>query len=486
MTLRRICFVMLLSGVSALTWTSCGYFQRHNAPKVEPMPETFLSARQSGVFDDSPWWIAFNDTTLNLLMTEAFTSNLTLEQAAARLDQFRALSDVARATYFPSVSAQGSIQEGERAISGMPAGFKPTLPKYDAGATASYEVDLWGKLSARRGAAYADFLASENDLLATVLSISSQLANSYFQNIEFRAQLELLEQTIQSYESYLELVHKRYSLGVTPSLDVYQAQIALAQARGQKVLYEANVASAEHGLSVLLGRYPETDKISFSQTLPDSLAEIQPGLPSELLERRPDVRASYQRLRAADRRWAEAVANRFPSITLTGSAGANSNDLADIVDPEHIAWNIIGGITLPIFEGGRRKAEADRNAAVFRERAAQHKDVLLNAFREVEDALVRGETQKQYVHELKAQKLAAGNSLRLATDRYMQGVSDYLPVLQAQTNYYTARRNLITARRELASTRVNLVTALGGGWSEDIVEKYVTTRHIRSSQSNER
>ena len=111
--------------------------------------------------------------------------------------------------------------------------------------------------------------------------------------------------------------------------------------------------------------------------------------------------------------------------------------------------------------------------------------MLLNAFREVEDALVRGETQKQYVHELKAQELAAGNSLRLATDRYMQGVSDYLPVLQAQTNYYTARRNLITARRELASTHVNLVTALGGGWSEDIVEKYVTIRHTRSSDSDD-
>ncbi len=485
MTLRRLCFLILVSGVFALTSSGCGYFQRHNAPKVEPMPEKFLNARQSGVFDDTPWWFAFNDSTLNHLMTEAFASNLTIEQAAARLDQYRALSDVARATYFPSVSAQGNIQEGERAMSGLPSGFKPTLPRYDASANASYEVDLWGKLSARRGAAYADFLASENDLLATVLSMSSQLANSYFQAIEFRAQLELLEQTIQSYESYLELVRKRYSLGVAPSLDVYQAQIALAQARGQKILYEANVASAEHGLSVLLGRYPETNKIELSQILPDSLAEIQPGLPSELLERRPDIRASFQRLRAADRRWAEAVANRFPSITLTSSAGANSNDLADIVNPEHIAWNIIGGITLPIFEGGKRKAEADRNAAVFRERAAAYKDVLLNAFREVEDALVRGVTQKQYVHELQAQELAAGNSLRLATDRYMQGVSDYLPVLQAQTNYYTARRSLITARRELASTRVNLVTALGGGWSEDIVEKYVTVRHTRSTESDD-
>ena len=153
MTLRRICLLIYLLGVSALTWTGCGYFQRHNAPKVEPMPETFLNAEQSGMFDDSPWWFAFNDTTLNHLMTEAFTSNLTIEQAAARLDQYRALSDVARATYFPSASAQLNIQEGERAMSGLPQGFKPTLPRYDASATASYEVDLWGKLSARRGAA---------------------------------------------------------------------------------------------------------------------------------------------------------------------------------------------------------------------------------------------------------------------------------------------------------------------------------------------
>jgi DNA-binding MarR family transcriptional regulator len=160
---------------------------------------------------------------------------------------------------------------------------------------------------------------------------------------------------------------------------------------------------------------------------------------------------------AADFRWAEAVADRFPRITLTGSAGAKTDELSDLVDPDEIAWNVIGGLTLPVFEGGKRKAEADRNAAVFREQAAMYKEVLLTAFREVEDALVRGEKQREYVAELEKQALAVGNSLRAATDRYVQGVSDYLPVLLSQTNFYTARRNVLIAKRKLISARVSLV-----------------------------
>lgn len=475
---KRTTFFSLSIVAVGLLLSGCGYFQRHHAPKVDPMPEAFVQTELAGAFDESPWWQMFGDSTLDRLMDEAFAENLTLEQAAARLEQFRALSDVARSTLSPTVSVRGNVQDGEIAMSGLPPGFKPKLTTYDVSATASYEVDLWGKLSARRGAAYADFLASENDLRAVALSVASQLAGSYYQAVEFRAQVELLNQTIQSYESYLELVERRYVLGVAPSLDVYQAQISLAQARGQKALYEANLAAAEHGLSTLIGRYPGFGSAGELDTLPQTATEVQPGLPSELLQRRPDVRAAFQRLRAADRRWAEAVANRFPSITLTGSGGVKSNDLEDIVNPENIAWNIVGGIVLPIYEGGRRKAEADRNEAAFREAAAKYKEVLLNAFREVEDALVLGKKQREYTDELEKQFSASANSLRLTTDRYVQGVTDYLPVLMAQTNYYNTRRNLITARRELISTRIRLVTALGGGWTDDVLGQYKLARKI--------
>jgi len=440
------------------------------------MPETFAQARLSGSFDDGRWWQMFGDSTLDRLMDEAFAENLSLEQAAARLDQYRAASDVARATLSPTISAQGSVQEGEVAMSGLPTGYKPKLSAYDASATASYEVDLWGKLSARRGAAYADFLASENDLRAMILSVSSQLANSYYQAVEYRAQLALLDRTIQSYEAYLELVERRYSLGVAPSVDVYQAEIALAQARGQRALYQANLAAAEHGLSTLIGRYPQTGRVGLLDTLSRPVSEIRPGLPSELLQRRPDIRAAYQRLSAADLRWAEAVADRFPRITLTGSAGAKTDELSDLVDPDEIAWNVVAGLALPVFEGGKRKAEADRNAAVFREQTAKYKEVLLTAFREVEDVLVRGEKQREYVAELEKQVVSAGNSLRAATDRYVQGVSDYLPVLLAQTNFYSARRGLLTAKRELISMRVSLVTALGGGWTDEVIKQYELAR----------
>jgi outer membrane protein TolC len=229
---------------------------------------------------------------------------------------------------------------------------------------------------------------------------------------------------------------------------------------------------------VLLGHYPRTGISGSLDALPEALREIQPGLPSELLLRRPDVRSASARMAAADLRWASANADRFPRLTLTGSGSNISEDFAEVLDPDNLLWNLVGGVILPVFEGGKRKAEAERAAAGYREVAAVYKHVLLNAFREVEDALVRGGKQTERIFQLTLQAEAAKNSLRRATDQYLQGLSDYLPVLLAQTAHFNSQRSLISARRELADYRIDLATALGGGWSDQLIHDYALTRKL--------
>jgi NodT family efflux transporter outer membrane factor (OMF) lipoprotein len=416
-------------------------------------------------------------------MMEAFAENLTLAQALARLDQLRAYHSAARATWFPTVRAEASrTEQGElgdpegdanAALPGGTAATLPEAPRYRAGLTAAYELDIWGKLAAGRAAAHADLLAGEENLRAVALTLAAQIARTYFRVVELGLQRALLERTVSSYEDSHALVLARYQRGVAPSVDVYQAETNLAGARAQQALTHSTLIAAEHALAVLLGRYPQTGLLPEGRTLPGALAPVPPGLPSELVERRPDVRAAYYQLVAADRRAAAAAAERLPSISLTGALSGDDDDLAKALDPDNMVWNAIANLVVPLFEGGRRKANVRRADAVWREQVAAFRAVLLGAYREVEDALAHSRLQREYVTQLEAQAGAAEASLRLATDRYLQGLSDYLPVVVAQASYLAASRGLIAARRGWVDAHVGLATALGGNWmDEKILAQY--------------
>ncbi|MCB9357968.1 MAG: efflux transporter outer membrane subunit [Calditrichaeota bacterium] len=457
----------LIAAFSALLFVSgCGYVQRHNAPKVDA-PESYLHATTDEALKDAAWWTDFGDEALNQLMDEAIDNSPSLEAALAKLQQFRAQSRATRSSLFPTVTLNGSYQDGERAFGGL---GKIDLGYYDVSIAAQYEVDLWGKLSARRRAAFGDLLASENDARAALLTLTSQVARTYFQMLDLREQLRLIQQTSESNENAHELVANRYALGVVTSLDVYQSEANLAQARAQKATVEASLAATEHLLSVLLGRYPDPDIAGNMNALPPQVLEINAGLPSDLLNRRPDLRAARARLLASDARWASANAALLPSFTLTGSYGNINKVLEDALDPENLLWNLVAGVTAPIFQGGRLVGEAQRAEGAFYESAATYKLVVLNAYREVEDALVRGEKQRERVAELERQATASGNSLRVAEDQYRQGVVNYLQVLTAQNFYYSSQSALITARRELLQNRIDLASALGGSWTDQVLE----------------
>ncbi|MBD3166869.1 efflux transporter outer membrane subunit [bacterium] len=489
----------------ALFATGCAGWRGVREPDVEPPPEQFIQAEQTANYSDEPWWPAFGDTTLNRLMDEAFSSNLTLQQQAARLQQTRHALAMARASWFPSLNVSGSFTEydfvgdplgetgggqgGQGGQSGggeaQPSQFGLFIFPWEGSLSASYEVDLWGKLNAGRQAAWADLIASEEDLRALTLTMSAQVARSYYRVVELKQQLELVQRTIDSYNDYKQLVTERYNRGVSSSADLYQAETNLTAALSQREQLKGLYAQAQHALSVLLGRYPQTDMLGDAIELPAEVEQTPVGLPSELIRRRPDVRASYARMIAADRRAAEAVANMYPKISLTGTVSARSDDVEGLFDPDRMIWMFISNLSAPLFQGGRLRANKNMNEAAWDAAMIGYRQTMLSAYRDVEDALVTGRTQVNYVAALKRQAEAAAGNLRIATDRYMQGITNYLPVVLAQTSYFNVQRSLITARRGLVDARIQLAVALGGGWTNDTIETHLAEKPLHKEMKDE-
>ena len=451
--------------------TGCTYWHKNHTVEMEFLPDQISNTQYAEEYRQAPsnvnWWVSFEDTLLNSFMDTAFESNYDIAQAIARLDQSKARYAVSRSTLFPSVGGNFGYQNSDISNSKDSSIPNQSDEKYSVNFTAAYEIDFWGRLSATRQAAYADLIASENDFVSFQLIFSAQLARVYFRMIELQEQVSLVDKTIVSLTDYLNLVTSRYAVGLVSSLEVYQAESNLARTRAIKQTVEAAYLTTQNNFYTLLGKYPNSEISIKTNDLMGSYPEVQSEIPSDLLTRRPDIRSAYNRMQSADKRWATAVADRFPSIRLTTQYGGLNADLSQALKPDNMIWSAIGSVALPLFEGGRRKASADQSAAMYRELAARYKAVVLNSFREVEDALILIEKQGQYLEELNLQVAATENSLRVATDRYMRGLSQYLVLVTAQTAYFNAETELISAKRGIMDAYVSLFISLGGDWSDD-------------------
>jgi NodT family efflux transporter outer membrane factor (OMF) lipoprotein len=408
------------------------------------------------------WWESFHDPDLNALLDVAFKNNLDLKVTFARLEQMRATARISFSRQLPSVSAEyKTTTEKTPSFLGDNEG-----DSYSLSATASYEVDLWGKYYETTRAASFDFEAAEEDVLALYLSLSAQVSDLYYLALEQKEQINLTKKTIDSMEDTMQRVERRYYSGLISALDVYQAKENLAAARALLPVYEANLATAENELSALIGNYPDGDISGTVVELPTVVEAFPAGIPSELLSRRPDVRSAFLKVKASDTRIAAAIADFFPSINLIGTYGESSTvfSTGDIVGT---FWKIVLDISAPLFDGGRRLAEVDRNSALFEERLASYQKSVLNAFRDVEDALVRNRATERRIAWLEERVKATESALRVSLDRYMQGLSDYLPVLTAYTSHFNAQSQLLAERRQLVSDRISLAKALGGKWMTD-------------------
>jgi outer membrane protein, multidrug efflux system len=330
---------------------------------------------------------------------------------------------------------------------------------------------VWKKAGSRAAGAMLDAEAARADLEAIAVSLVAEVTETWFELLSQRAQRELLERQIEINETFLELIQLRFRQGLASSLDIYQQRQQVVATRAQLPLVDAAIELLHHRLAVLVGDAPQTGAgpDAGRRALPELPPMPGTGVPADLLDRRPDVRAARLRAEAADHRVAVAVADRLPSLSLTGSLSTQSNTIGDLFRTP--LWSLAGNLLGPLFDGGRRAAEVDRNRAVVDERLMSYGQALLVAMLEVDGALAQERQQILYITELEEQRELAEDTLRTARDRYREGLSDFLPVLTALQSLQRVELTLIQARRQALSFRVQLCRALGGSWPARIARK---------------
>lgn len=471
--------MMKLSSIVLLPFLlgGCGVIHQVNGAPSAPVdvPPQFLAAEDASgdtPSDPGSWWEGFGDPELNQLVSSAFGDNMDLRAAWARLAAADAASRGASSAYIPSVSLSGDVNYSRSVFNfggGGPGGGGGAFPveqsQVNLQAALSYEVDLWGRIYGLARAGAAELRASEQDLATMYITVSSSVVSTWLSAIEQRATLELLESQLASNQTYLELVEFRFRQGLTNALDVYQQRQQAAAIEARIPPAHASLDVTEHQLAVLLGRAPGTVRITRT-ALPTVPPLPEVGVPSVVLQQRPDVRAAQLRVVAADHRVGTAIANRFPRITLSGSAGFRGFDVVSGLFDNWL-FNLVAGLTQPLTDQVRLEAEERQARARLEEQVANYGRTVLTALREVEDALVQEVRQDDLLKELREQVELGRATLSEAQNRYRNGLSDYLPVLSALQTLQNSEQSLVAAERQRLSIRVQLYRALGGAWMND-------------------
>src|SRR5882672_6993522 len=416
---------------------------------------------------DLGWWELFKDAALHELITTAVVANRDLQLAVARVLESRAQLGVARAAQFPQVNASGSYQyerpfsknspmvQGSKAFSG---------DDWQAGMDLNFELDLWGRLRRATEAARAELLASEETRRVVLITLVADVARTHFDLLELDHELEIARRTLQTRQASLELQRRRFEQGLSTQLDVDRAEAEVAVAAATVPDLERRIAQTENGLSVLLGRNPGPIARGTpldGQRLPP---EVPGGLPSALLERRPDIRQAEQTLVAANARIGVAKAEYFPRITLTGVLGVESVSLSDLFTGGSRFWSIGPAMTVPLFTAGRIKNTVKGFEARQQQAALQYLQTIQQAFREVEDALVSHRKVRDIRAERERRVTANRRALSMVTLRYERGLSTQLEVLDIQRELFIAELEFASATRDQLTAVVQLYRALGGGW----------------------
>ncbi len=446
--------------------SGCSLLQpRHGSPILPETPPAWTAADTGKqTFDVTAWQKEFADPALASLIEEAVGNNFDLRSAAARVSAARASAIVSGADRIPQVSASLSASRAKRATVVGGTVISGISNYFQSGIEIRWEADLWGRLSHQARAAALELAASEADYRAARLSLAASISRSWFNAIEARQQVELSRQTVANYQRALESTRESYRAGLNSALDLRLARSNLATAKSQLAGQQIRLDEQLRTLQTLLGRYP-SQQLNLADDLPELLRPVPAGLPSELLARRPDLIAAENRLRAADERASQAAKNRLPRIQLTASGGTSSDQLNNLLDGDRLIWSLVGGITAPLFQGGRLKANQQLAQANADQAMNQYAQTLLNAFREVETALAAApllETQQQ---ALQTAAEEARESERLAAEQYRAGLVDITTWLEAQRRLFNARSTLLQIRNQRLQSRIDLHLALGGDFS---------------------
>jgi outer membrane protein, multidrug efflux system len=438
-----------------------------------PTPQAFSErgpwkvAQPKDALPKSEWWTVFQDPVLNSLESRAVQSSPTLKAAYARFDQALAAARISNAALFPTIgiNASGSRERfSANRQSEFPATrFSYTTNTFDLPLDLTYEIDLFG--GARRAAESARDLAQAQGALYqnVLLALEAGVAQNYFTLRSLAAQRDLLGRNITLLKDALELVRKLRKGGANSDLDVYQAETELSTVESTAIATDRATAEQQHALAVLVGENPEDFRIEAAGA-PTAAPYVPTGLPSELLERRPDVAAAERTLAAANARIGVAKAAFFPSIGLTAFAGANSNDLNNLLTWSSREWAAGPLVSLPLFNGGANLANLREARAGYEEAVANYRQQVLVAFQEVEDGLSDLRLLARQTEILDSAASSASNATRLSIVRYKAGLVSYIEVIDSQRTQLSSEIFLTQARADRLSATVLLVRALGGGW----------------------
>ncbi|WP_321195332.1 efflux transporter outer membrane subunit [Caballeronia cordobensis] len=433
---------------------------------------TWKAAQPSEEMLRGEWWTIFGDATLDDLEKQAQDANQNLRAAAARVKEARAINQTARAGLFPTLDAGfGPTREKFSPASQFlpPNGNVPAQTLWRAQASVSYEVDLFGRVANTVQAANAETQQSEALFRSVQLALQADVAQNYFNLRELDAEADVYTRTVQLREEALKLVQKRFNEGDISELDLARAKSELATARSEAMTVQRLRAASEHSLAVLLGKAPAEFTMAANPLKPVTI-RVPPGLPSSLLERRPDIAAAERAMAAANARIGVAKAAFFPSLTLTGLGGFESATLGDL-----FKWSsrtfLLGpfagtALNIPIFDGGRRKGNLANARAIYEEDVASYRQQVLVAFREVEDNLSDLRILEDQTATQEDAVKASVRAAQLSRTQYTEGAVNYLDVIDAERTVLQTQRSSVQLQGAQAISTVNLIRALGGGWGD--------------------
>jgi outer membrane protein, multidrug efflux system len=439
--------------------------ERYAALAMDPEPAN----RRSPI--EQAWWETFGDPELTELEERALAGNFSLSVAWARLEQAETMTRQVSAARYPQVLPEGS------ALYQRTAGFLRRSLAFRASVPVTYEVDWFARYKGEAEAAGYDAQAAKAEVESAAMTVSANVAEAWYDLVETRARREILDDQLELNETFMELTTLRFRQGLTSALDAHQQRQQVAAIRAQLDLVRAQERIVSNQLVALLGDLPAEGQVPDRRELPELAPLPDPGIPANLLENRPDIRAAMRRIQAADRRIASAVAAHLPSLVLAGSAGyAWQRFEAAFGDPPTPTTTTLHGpeysaganIVIPLFDGFLRKARIDENRARLREATASYAETLQQAMVEVENAVAQEQEQLKRIENLEDQVEAASDVLEAARDRYQQGLVDFLNVLTALQGQQQAEITLLEARRQILSARIQLHRALGGTWTQDL------------------
>jgi len=451
--------------------SSCTVGPDYGRPPVETPAAYRFSQATAQAVADTGWWQGFDDPVLSSLVDEALRNNLDVQIAAARVDAFLGAYVTTRSALFPQVAispafpVQAARQRGSRISTPqvVPGSVSTEYSTYQAGLTASWEIDLWGKVRRRTEAARADVWANEEARRGIVLSVAANAAAGYVALRDLDRRLQIALETERSRFDSLELFRKRFAGGVISQLELAQVTSEYEAAVAAIPNYEAQIARQETALSLLLGRNPGA--IARGKAI-DELTPIPipAGLPSELLDRRPDVREAEQQLISANAQIGAAKALYFPSISLTGAFGAVSTALGDLFTGPARTWSFAAGLTAPIFNAGAIAGQVQQAEAGQRLALANYDKTVQAAFGDVEDALIVTQKSREILAAQQRQVTALADYRRLARLRYDNGYTSYIEVLDAERSLFEAQIAYTQQQDVVLTSLIGIYKAMGGGW----------------------